>query len=269
MISLGKFLSLAPLSQVRKVQRWLHLLLHRRSFDDPSMPDRAALELCIARAISQGLWDNLLSTTLLTELSKLLGVLGNEVDTIDPWQLHRIGLLFGRELGTEAAEWDLEPGSRPSLGTSPGLMVYCEDLRSPFNVGSVFRTAEAFGFSKVLLSQASPYPGMSPRLDKSAMGACSRIDWERTTLDDALQTWPDLPIFALELGGSTLTDFVFPDRGIVILGSEELGVHPQTLTRCRSSAGVVSIPLWGTKASLNVAVSFGILAQSWTQALQA
>ena len=51
-------------------------------------------------------------------------------------------------------------------------------------------------------------------------------------------------------------------KGIVIIGSEELGVSPEALRR--ADGGCVSIPMTGLKASLNVGVAFGILMQAWT-----
>jgi TrmH family RNA methyltransferase len=147
-------------------------------------------------------------------------------------------------------------------------MVYCEDLRSPFNVGSIFRTAEAFGFSQVGLSLACPQPNESLRLRRSAMGSNQNIAWKQQEILTFIANCPsNLPIFGLELGGTPIDQFNFPTTGIVVLGSEELGIHPSTLALCRQSFGIATIPLWGSKVSLNVGVSFGILAQAWCQSL--
>jgi TrmH family RNA methyltransferase len=72
-------------------------------------------------------------------------------------------------------------------------------------------------------------------------------------------------VFALETGGTPLRDFVFPREGIVILGSEELGVSPEALER--AEYGRVSIPMTGIKASINVGVAFGILVYAWADYL--
>lgn len=74
----------------------------------------------------------------------------------------------------------------------------------------------------------------------------------------------DRTLFALEQGGTPLGSFVFPVRGVVIVGSEELGVRPELLRRADGSAGRVSIPLPGAKSSLNVGVALGILLNAWT-----
>ena len=84
------------------------------------------------------------------------------------------------ELQAEPAEWDLiNPSSgllsRKGVSVLP-LRVYLEDVRSPFNVGSIFRTAEAFGAEKVLLSPRTPLP-THPRASKAAMKAQEAMPW--------------------------------------------------------------------------------------------
>ena len=199
-----------------------------------------------------------------------------------------------RQSGVQPSEWDLiAPGLRygtnmpqynasaqnqaaldaetqtgvPSTALSaprsfyPGGYVYAEDIRAPFNLGSIFRTAEAFGAEKVLLSEGCVSPEQ-PRAQRSAMGCTQFLPWDYCSLA-ALPT--NLPVFALETGGTPITSFTFPKRGIVLLGSEELGLSAEALKSV--SAGIVSIPMKGIKASLNVAVAFGILMQYWVSAL--
>lgn len=180
-------------------------------------------------------------------------------------------------IGTFPAEWDLVRGDRTGGGSGdqpipaelvrdtapmraffPGVSVYAEDIRSPFNLGSIFRTAEAFGAERVFVSPLC-VPPSHPRAQRSAMGCIDYLPWERRSLDELP---PDLPIFALETGGIDIAEFDFPDRGVVIIGSEELGISPEGLSRAKF--GRVSIPMTGIKASLNVGVAFGILMQAWT-----
>ena len=75
----------------------------------------------------------------------------------------------------------------------------------------------------------------------------------------------DIPIFALETGGTPIEEFQFPQKGICIIGSEELGISPQALKK--ATYGRVTIPMIGLKASLNVGVAFGILMQKWCESL--
>jgi TrmH family RNA methyltransferase len=74
-------------------------------------------------------------------------------------------------------------------------------------------------------------------------------------------------IVALELQGTPLGDFPFPPRGVLLVGSEELGLGPEALAL--ADAGRVSIPTSGAKRSLNVAVACGIVLQAWAARLRA
>ena len=76
-----------------------------------------------------------------------------------------------------------------------------------------------------------------------------------------------VPVFALETGGIPLAEFPFPQQGLLIAGSEELGVSPRALAAADASLGRVSIPCYGAKGSLNVSVAFGIVMQGWAQAI--
>ena len=179
--------------------------------------------------------------------------------------LLRHGLL--RESGQAPADWDFfdplsgrpDPLARKVL---PGTRAYLEDIRSPFNVGSIFRSSDAFGLEELLLSPGTADPG-HPRAERSAMGSTGLLPWRRAdleTLEEAARAGE--AVFALELGGEAIDSFDFPERGIVVLGSEELGVSAEALGLC--TAGKVSIPMSGAKGSLNVGVAFGILLYAWS-----
>jgi TrmH family RNA methyltransferase len=169
--------------------------------------------------------------------------------------------------GQAPADWDLHDlrsplktfsgDMLPARNFLPGLRVYLEDIRSPFNVGTIIRTAEALGFEEVLLSAACA-DSRHPRAERSSMGAVNLVPWRRCTLSEL----PRLgPVFALELGGVSLDEFAFPEKGVLVLGSEELGVSSTALALAKG--GRVSIPMRGIKASINVAIAFGIAAQAW------
>lgn len=174
-------------------------------------------------------------------------------------------------IGTFPAEWDLiiAPHSSPVTEEGivkereffPGIAVYAEDIRSPFNLGSIFRSAEAMGAEKVYISPFCTDPEQS-RAIRSGMGCIETLGYTRCSLNELPK---DLPIFALETGGTDINEFKFPKEGICIIGSEELGVSPEALNI--ATYGRVSIPMKGLKASLNVGVAFGILMQKWVESL--
>lgn len=190
--------------------------------------------------------------------------------------LNTVHHLLSRELGRFPSEWDfddsdtlggLDPAKRRVF---PGMVVYLEDIRSPFNVGAMFRTAESFGAEKILLSPFSADPE-HPRAKRTAMGCTSVLPWSRTGArpfgaPDFFP--PQTPLFALETGGTPLDDFDFPQKGVMIVGSEELGVSPEALAAAEASLGRLSIPTMGAKGSLNVSVAFGIVMRAWAENIQ-
>jgi TrmH family RNA methyltransferase len=172
------------------------------------------------------------------------------------------------DLGAEPAEWDLlVPGSEELDAESRLVLpirLYLEELRSPFNVGAIFRSAEAFGVSELLLSPTTASP-LHPRAMKTARGAVGVLSWRFAELAELREMGQE--IFALELGGTPLDRFPFPETGMMLVGSEELGLSPASLQLAATSCGRLSIPMAGAKRSLNVAVAVGIVLQSWAASL--
>jgi TrmH family RNA methyltransferase len=191
-------------------------------------------------------------------------------DSKDRELLRLLGdLRFGLQqfFGIEPADWDLLDFSTGRLQHEGRrvlpLRVFCEDLRSPYNVGSIFRTAESFGVERIYLSPSTPTPE-HPRVRRTAMGCTDLIPWERREIESCSG---EEGVFVLETGGTSVKTFQFPQRGLVIVGSEELGASPEALRCAERGCGRVSIETCGVKGSLNAAVAFGILMHAWHRAI--
>jgi len=138
------------------------------------------------------------------------------------------------------------------------------DIRSLYNVGSLFRTSDAFAVSKVVLCGFTPVPPR-PEIAKTALGADSTVPFQWfSTIDEALDqlTRDGYHLWAAEITTDScpadqLTLESFPLA--LILGNELTGVSDAVLQRCEGS---LEIPMYGTKHSLNVAVAAGILLSS-------
>jgi TrmH family RNA methyltransferase len=178
-------------------------------------------------------------------------------------QINRVRHALLRYLGAEPAEWDLLVPFSEELDAAARtilpIQLYLEEIRSPFNVGAIFRSSEAFGVGSLLLSPHTASP-LHPRAVRSARGVIGIMPWRFVGLEEIGE---QEGIFALELGGTPLEEFCFPERGIMLVGSEELGLSPRSLALAASKAGRVSIPMSGAKRSLNVAVAVGIVLQAW------
>jgi tRNA G18 (ribose-2'-O)-methylase SpoU len=142
------------------------------------------------------------------------------------------------------------------------LEVLLDNLRSVYNVGSIFRTADGAGVRQIHLCGISPTP-KHRKLAKTALGAAEAVPW--TVQLNGLQKAVALKeqgyqLWALEESphAESLFDVTIQadDPPIaLILGNEVIGVDPGILAQCDK---VLYIPMVGQKESLNVAVAFGI-----------
>lgn len=165
-------------------------------------------------------------------------------------------------LGESPADWDFidEHGNIDfSKRTVFPHILYLDSLRSPFNVGSIFRSSEAFGVEQIFLRPGSADP-RHPRSLKSSKGCVDAIDYSFKELEEM-----DLecPVFALEVGGKDISEFIFPEKGICIIGNEESGISPGALKIADNSLGRVSIRQYGAKGSINVSSAAAIMLSAW------
>jgi len=145
------------------------------------------------------------------------------------------------------------------------VFVLLHNIRSTHNVGSIFRTADALGVSKIYLSGYTPTPldrFNKPRKDiaKVALGAEQSISWEY--LDN-----PEKVIKNLKKEGFRVVGIEQDKKAVdykkvkikkpvlFVVGNEVDGIDKKTLSLCDQ---VVEIPMLGTKESLNVSVAFGV-----------
>ncbi|MDD4840468.1 MAG: TrmH family RNA methyltransferase [Sphaerochaetaceae bacterium] len=182
------------------------------------------------------------------------------------WYCADISLMLGQVLNIDQADWDMVDQSGANLDknarTIYPLDVILDGIRSPFNIGSIFRSADSFGVRSIKLLQPTALPE-HPRAIRSARGCTETVAWEKVSFETLVEQIRAKPIFALETKGIPIDEFEFPSEGCVVIGSEELGTSPQMLRLADASLGRVSIPLSGTKGSLNVSVAFGIMMQRW------
>ncbi|MFN4081994.1 MAG: RNA methyltransferase [Bacteroidia bacterium] len=143
-----------------------------------------------------------------------------------------------------------------------GIYIIIDNLRSGLNIGSIFRTADAFRIEKIYISGISPTPP-NKEIMKTALGSTENINWEYIT--DVIEVInklkaENIKIFAVEQTQNSiyLNDFEINDsiKLALIFGNEIDGVNQDAINLCD---GVIEIPQFGTKHSLNVAVSAGIV----------
>lgn len=142
------------------------------------------------------------------------------------------------------------------------LVVVLDDVRSLHNVGSVFRSSDAFRVESIYLCGITAVPPQ-PEIHKTALGAEDTVDWKY--YQSAVEAVDNLKadgykVFAIEqVEGSVMLDKLeldFTEKYAVVLGNEVKGVQQEVVDHCD---GCIEIPQYGTKHSLNVSVTAGII----------
>lgn len=147
-----------------------------------------------------------------------------------------------------------DKNSQKKLATIP-LTIVLDNIRSSFNVGSIFRTSEAFNVEKIFLAGYSPDPA-NPKTQKTTLGSHEYINWENhpkcLDLIAELKSQNYWVIAAETTNQATNLNRPFPvDKKIaIIFGNERFGLDPQIIKACDETR---KVPLSGIKNSLNVA----------------
>ena len=144
--------------------------------------------------------------------------------------------------------------------------IILEDIRSAYNIGAIFRTADAAGVAKVFLVGYTPAPidrfgRPQPEILKTSLGASGTMSWEQvaTTKEIIERLQADgVCVAAVELasGSISLKDFAEPAQVAYIVGNEINGVSDEALGLADV---IVELPMLGQKESLNVSVTAGIV----------
>ncbi|MDA1209310.1 MAG: RNA methyltransferase [bacterium] len=145
------------------------------------------------------------------------------------------------------------------MSKDTSIIVLAHNIRSLWNIGSLFRTSDAFGVEKLILTG---YTGTPPRreISKTAIGADEWVIWEQK--EDPIQVIQDLrsqgyKVVALEQSAVAIdiSTYTPPSKICLILGHEVTGVPEEQLTICDDH---IYIPMHGKKESINVSVAAGI-----------
>ena len=142
------------------------------------------------------------------------------------------------------------------------VIVILDNIRSFHNVGSVFRTADAFRFEQIILCGITPQPPHR-EIHKTALGATESVEWyyQENTIDVVKDLkLKGVQVLSLEqTSDSVMMQDFKPNKDLkyaIVLGNEVFGVQQEVIDLCDS---VIEIPQEGTKHSLNVSVSAGML----------
>jgi tRNA G18 (ribose-2'-O)-methylase SpoU len=141
-----------------------------------------------------------------------------------------------------------------------------ENIRSAYNVGAMFRTADGAGVTKIFLVGYTPTPidrfgRVQSEIEKTSLGASAEIDWEQAddigiVIKKLQQSNIQIVVIEQTDHSMQLPDFQPSKQVAYILGNEVQGVSQQAVAQADT---VVEIPMLGRKESLNVSVAAGII----------
>jgi len=142
------------------------------------------------------------------------------------------------------------------------VIAVLENIRSAYNVGSVFRTADAFLLEAIYITGYTCVPPHK-EIKKTALGAEESVDWKHfTNANEAIKALKenDYKVYAIEqaMNSLKLQNLLFGsnDKIAVIFGNEVTGVEQETILQCD---GCIEIPQLGMKHSLNIATAAGVV----------
>jgi tRNA G18 (ribose-2'-O)-methylase SpoU len=139
------------------------------------------------------------------------------------------------------------------------VQVLLDNIRSAYNVGSVFRTCDSAGVDELLLTGYCAIPP-NPKLQKTALGSINNVAWTHHCVTDNAVNYlksHHIPIICFETAPNpiSLFEYEFPASCCLVFGNEELGIQPSTIALADA---VVKIPQYGIKESLNIASAAAI-----------
>jgi tRNA G18 (ribose-2'-O)-methylase SpoU len=172
-----------------------------------------------------------------------------------------------RSLIHQTGVYDASPAEgrlAPPEETSCLLIGFLDNIRSSMNVGSIFRSADGIGVSKLFLGGITPSPD-NPGVQKTALGAERSVVWEKA--NNGVEKIGSLKVAGYQIWGLEYTpnaDGLYslgasipPQPLVLVVGNEVCGIDPQIMSMCDR---IVFIPMVGKKHSYNVATAFGIAA---------
>ena len=153
----------------------------------------------------------------------------------------------------------------------PEIIIIAHNIRSTFNVGAIFRTADGFGVRKIILSGYTPYPTqphdmrlphiaekITKQIHKTALGAETTVPFvysETPPLNELKAAGYTIVGLEQDVRSVMLPHYHAPAKTVLLLGEEVHGIPDELRAYCDD---IIEIPMVGTKESFNVSVATGI-----------
>jgi len=176
--------------------------------------------------------------------------------------------LIGKHLKEE--NFDIQPVvfDRESPEKRFSVSAILDNLRSPFNVGSIFRSADCFGVNEIILCGITPHPP-SRKIERTSLGTIETVVWKYfTETKEAIAHVKNrgFSIVAVETIEKAISLFEYKDfqNKAFLFGNEEFGITEEILSICDE---FIKIPVVGIKNSMNVATAFSVVMSRMMESL--
>lgn len=149
----------------------------------------------------------------------------------------------------------------PEQARNMRLAFLLQDWDDPYNVGGMFRVADACGAAELILTGKTPLPP-HPQIHVTSLGHHRRVEWRAISrYDDACRKLKEegYHLVAVEIaeGAEHYMEYPYPDKVCLVLGNEGAGIYSSVIRQCD---GAVFIPMAGKGRSLNVHVAAAVVA---------
>lgn len=135
------------------------------------------------------------------------------------------------------------------------VSILLDDIQDPGNLGTIIRIADWFGIKNIICSPHS-VDCYNSKVVQSTMGSLLRVNILYQDISSLMQQFPQMPVYAALLDGTSIFEMKKISRGFILIGNESKGIHPSLLD---SNIHKITIPKIGGAESLNAAVAAGII----------
>ncbi len=133
-----------------------------------------------------------------------------------------------------------------------------DNISDPGNLGTIIRIADWYGINNIICSEDT-VDFYNPKVIQASMGSFLKISAYYLNLKDFLSNI-EIPIFAAVLNGKNIHEFIFPNRGLLLIGNESKGINKELLNIVNNK---ITIPKYGNAESLNAGIATAIICDKW------
>lgn len=182
-----------------------------------------------------------------------------KIELVEPGELAKISTLEMNDTGIAVVQQKENEGFEIQKGN---IVLALDDIRDPGNLGTIIRTADWYGITKIICSIGSA-DIYNPKAISASMGSFTRVQVWYTNIDVILEE-TKLPILGGVLDGKNVHAFPFPNEGILVIGNEANGIKNENMKLIKHK---ISIPRYGETESMNAAIATGIILDNWKRTI--